>query len=84
MSPEVEVELAQRKRAQLDTELKLQKAKLDSDKLKKSSSTEIYSLKETVKKQNEELVKNFKTLSELKEKMAVLTKENGFWGFLIR
>ena len=42
----VEVELAQRKRAQLDTELKLQKAKLDSDKLKKSSSTEIYSLKE--------------------------------------
>ena len=47
-------------------------------------STEIYSLKETVKKQDEELVKNFKTLSELKEKMAVLTKENGFWGFLIR
>ena len=38
LSPEVEVELAQRKRAQLDTELKLQKAKLDSDKLKKSSS----------------------------------------------
>ena len=43
-------------------------------------STEIYSLKETVKKQDEELVKNFKTLSELKEKMDVLTKENGVWG----